>query len=1374
MAERINVFISSTSKDLTRYRAKVKEAVLRAGAFPIAMEEFTATERNALQLCYDEVQHAEVFIGIYAHRYGYAPGTDATYTTTANKVRPGDGVTGITHLEYLWAMERKLPMLLYVVSDKGEDGEELAWPLSQVEDEPGKSRLKGLKSLIMGKHVVGFFYSPDHLAAQVSSVLPKILPQRTGTAKSELTARADFYKHIALPPNYVLRADLLGELRLSLLGDANSVALTSALKRNPTALHGMGGIGKSVMARALCDDVAVQAAFPDGILWTTLGQEPNLVMKLREWVEALGGTISENAPTPDSLKAKLAELVERRACLLIVDDVWERKHADTFRVSGAKSRLLLTTRDAEIARLMGADVQPIPAMSLPEAVALLKEWAGGTLANTSPDLKAQIVNRLGRLPLAVKLAGAQLQKKDAQKWLDTFNARKLKLSRPDPEDVHSSLEQAFGLSLDALDTAVRRLYAALAIFREDEPIREVAIARLWEALDTLDADEVQELVDDLAARALLEVLGAEFPRAVVLHDLLREFMEIELGADREQIHQHLLDAYRATQSGTSWHTAPDDGYLYDHLAYHLKATKNYPELKVLFDNHDWLHVRLPQSNYSYDGYIGDVMTAWEDFAHPAALQQIEAGESPAAIADCLRYALIRTSINSIAANYPPELVARAVETGLWKPSRALSVAARVPDWADEVKMRLAILGTGILSVTDRTTVCKSALEAALAIHPADARAEALAALAPYLEGQARAYALARGMEAALTTYREEDRPEALAALAPHLEGQARANAVARGLEASLTISDEWKRVRVRVALVSLLDGQARTDALAREVEAVLGIYDEWFRARALAVLALHLEGQPRADALARGVEAALAIREEEHSFPEWFRARALAALAPHLEGQAKADALAHGLDAALTLWERDRAKAIAMLAPHLEGQAKADALAHGLDAALKIEDEDKQDRAEVLATLASQLEGQAKADALAHGLDAALAIDVAHFRAKALAALAPHLEGDLLARGLEAALAIDDKSHCVAVLVALAPYLDEKQLAWTAETVLAIRNENILLDSIAELVESLAPYLEGDLLARGLETALAMESKSDRARVLTALAPRLKGQAKADALAHGLEAALAIGDLLFGSMHQAVALAALASQLEGQAKADALAHGLEAALEGQDRAKALAVLAPHLEGQAKADALAHGLEAAQAIWYGKHRAEALAMLAPHLEGQAKVDALTRGIEAVLACRDEGSDRAEALAALAPQLEGELLVRGLEVALAIDDEWSRARVLAALAPQLEGELLVRGLEAALAIDIEFLRASALAGFLPVAPDTGTLVRNIRQAVEANFLAMQHAKREQELMAFFIGQVDLFSGKVFAPPIFTPQTLSTIAGHIIEICNDWEWV
>lgn len=65
--------------------------------YPIAMEEFTATEQNALQLCYNKVQEAEVFIGIYAHRYGYAPDLNVSFVTLTGELRTGDSETSITH-----------------------------------------------------------------------------------------------------------------------------------------------------------------------------------------------------------------------------------------------------------------------------------------------------------------------------------------------------------------------------------------------------------------------------------------------------------------------------------------------------------------------------------------------------------------------------------------------------------------------------------------------------------------------------------------------------------------------------------------------------------------------------------------------------------------------------------------------------------------------------------------------------------------------------------------------------------------------------------------------------------------------------------------------------------------------------------------------------------------------------------------------------------------------------------------------------------------------------------------------------------------------------------------------------------------------------
>src|SRR6476659_241401 len=114
MSERLDVFISSTSKDLTGYRQRVDDVVMKIGMHPIMMEDFNPSDGNAMQVCYDKVQESEVFIGIYAHRYGYIPNINSQYKTVSGQIHTGDGKTALTHWEYLWAKERGIPIRLFV------------------------------------------------------------------------------------------------------------------------------------------------------------------------------------------------------------------------------------------------------------------------------------------------------------------------------------------------------------------------------------------------------------------------------------------------------------------------------------------------------------------------------------------------------------------------------------------------------------------------------------------------------------------------------------------------------------------------------------------------------------------------------------------------------------------------------------------------------------------------------------------------------------------------------------------------------------------------------------------------------------------------------------------------------------------------------------------------------------------------------------------------------------------------------------------------------------------------------------------------------------------------------------------------------------
>ena len=148
--QRVDVFISSTSIDLPEYRAAVQAAIISLGLYPSGMEHWPVSGENPVDLCHEKVQNAEIYLGIYAHRYGWRP----------------DGYDGksITELEYDWAGEvtwngKPIPRLCFIMDDNH------PWPSSMVEHDARKD-LERFKSRVK-ENQVGFFTTPEDIITQL-------------------------------------------------------------------------------------------------------------------------------------------------------------------------------------------------------------------------------------------------------------------------------------------------------------------------------------------------------------------------------------------------------------------------------------------------------------------------------------------------------------------------------------------------------------------------------------------------------------------------------------------------------------------------------------------------------------------------------------------------------------------------------------------------------------------------------------------------------------------------------------------------------------------------------------------------------------------------------------------------------------------------------------------------------------------------------------------------------------------------------------------------------------------------------------------------------------------------------------------------------
>ena len=100
-----------------------------------------------------------------------------------------------------------------------------------------------------------------------------------------------------LPALIVGREDDLRNLkaRLVMTLGGQETSATQVL----TAMRGWPGVGKTTMVAALAHDPEIADAFPDGVLWTSLGQTPSILSELAAWGRALdtdnllSGTVEE-------------------------------------------------------------------------------------------------------------------------------------------------------------------------------------------------------------------------------------------------------------------------------------------------------------------------------------------------------------------------------------------------------------------------------------------------------------------------------------------------------------------------------------------------------------------------------------------------------------------------------------------------------------------------------------------------------------------------------------------------------------------------------------------------------------------------------------------------------------------------------------------------------------------------------------------------------------------------------------------------------------------------------------------------------------------------------------------------------------------------
>jgi hypothetical protein len=156
------VMISSTIVDLPVYRHEARHACEAAGYYPLLFEDRNADPRSTLEISYELVDQCDLYVGIFAQRYGSL--------TEMGK--------SVTELEYERALNAKKDCYIFMMDEKQLVSSEF------VDEGENRQRLMAFKEKLMSKHTVRFFSSPEDLYQKIFAALNERFLKRRGIGKN--------------------------------------------------------------------------------------------------------------------------------------------------------------------------------------------------------------------------------------------------------------------------------------------------------------------------------------------------------------------------------------------------------------------------------------------------------------------------------------------------------------------------------------------------------------------------------------------------------------------------------------------------------------------------------------------------------------------------------------------------------------------------------------------------------------------------------------------------------------------------------------------------------------------------------------------------------------------------------------------------------------------------------------------------------------------------------------------------------------------------------------------------------------------------------------------------------------------------------------